>query len=283
MYLTRSIRRAAMAVVLGVGLAANANAADVPSEPPEESETALTPDPDAPGLVALYAWLTFLNGSMTINGQRINVDTNIFDIIRESDDFFAVQGYSEYRIDPVTLFLDVTYVDLGAGRRDFLPVPVGTGLRLDYAWALIEAGANYEVAGWSSNGLDRHTVSVYGGARYTYNDVDMTIRVGPFRRRFNDTLNWVDPFVGVNYRGNFGNGWRANAKADVGGFGIGSDIAVHLFANVAKTIHKSDATEVSLALGYRYLYQDWSDGSGARRDAVDMTTHGPVLGLVVRF
>jgi len=36
-------------------------------------------------------------------------------------------------------------------------------------------------------------------------------------------------------------------------------------------------------LEYRALYQDFEDGTGANKFAYDVRTHGPVLGIVIRF
>ncbi len=41
--------------------------------------------------------------------------------------------------------------------------------------------------------------------------------------------------------------------------------------------------DASVVAGYRVLVQDFEDGSGANRFAYDVTTHGPILGMVIRF
>ena len=39
----------------------------------------------------------------------------------------------------------------------------------------------------------------------------------------------------------------------------------------------------SVIAGYRALYQDFEDGSGANTFAYDVTTHGLILGLAIPF
>lgn len=46
------------------------------------------------------------------------------------------------------------------------------------------------------------------------------------------------------------------------------------------TVFGNDAT---LRVGYRVLYQNYEDGSGANRFAYDITTHGPIIGMNFRF
>ena len=46
------------------------------------------------------------------------------------------------------------------------------------------------------------------------------------------------------------------------------------------TVFGNDAT---LHAGYRVLYQDYEDGSGADRFAYDVTTHGPMTGMNFQF
>ena len=46
------------------------------------------------------------------------------------------------------------------------------------------------------------------------------------------------------------------------------------------TMFGNDAT---LLVGYRVLYQDYEDGSGANRFAYDVTTHDPIIGMKFWF
>jgi len=41
--------------------------------------------------------------------------------------------------------------------------------------------------------------------------------------------------------------------------------------------------DASIVGGYRASHQDFEDGSGARKFEWDMTLHGPVVGLNIRF
>jgi opacity protein-like surface antigen len=62
---------------------------------------------------------------------------------------------------------------------------------------------------------------------------------------------------------------------DVGGFGVGSDLTWQAFGGVSYDINET----WSIKAGYRALATDYENG-GFRLDAV---SHGPVVGLGVRF
>jgi hypothetical protein len=90
------------------------------------------------------------------------------------------------------------------------------------------------------------------------------------------TADWVDPFVGLRARYNLSDRFYTVAKADIGGFGVGSDVVWQAYAGLGYQLNNSVATE----LGYRYFSLDYS-GSG---DLVaDMQMSGIVISLLIRF
>ncbi len=57
-------------------------------------------DPEGDGWefkAAPYVWVVNLDGDMTVRGNTVSVDVNLFDIIKESDSIFALEGYFEAR------------------------------------------------------------------------------------------------------------------------------------------------------------------------------------------
>jgi 8-oxo-dGTP pyrophosphatase MutT (NUDIX family) len=70
----------------------------------------------------------------------------------------------------------------------------------------------------------------------------------------------------------------ASPEANVGGFGVGSDLTwnVQAFVGYRTTVFGQDTT---FALGYRALYQDYHH----KDFEWDVTMHGPVLGTALHF
>jgi hypothetical protein len=74
-------------------------------------------------------------------------------------------------------------------------------------------------------------------------------------RSFSFYDSWFDPLIGLRGRFNLNKAFYLTAESDVGGFGIGSDIAVQAYAALGCQITRNIISEV----GYRYLYDDFRD------------------------
>ena len=76
-------------------------------------------------------------------------------------------------------------------------------------------------------------------------------------RSFSFYDDWFDPAIGLRGRYYLNKAFYLTAETDVGGFGIGSDIAVQAYGAFGCQITRNMFSEV----GYRYLYDDFRDGS----------------------
>jgi len=89
---------------------------------------------------------------------------------------------------------------------------------------------------------------------------------------------WVDPIVGLRLWAPTGaSRWRLGIRADVGGFGIGSDLAYQIYPIVGFRA----SNLLSFHAAYRIL--DMKYESGDADFVYDMTTFGPQLGLALHF
>ena len=94
----------------------------------------------------------------------------------------------------------------------------------------------------------------------------------------NQSESWVDPLVGSRFGIDLSDRWSLTAEANVGGFGVGSDLAwnVQAFLGYQTSLFGVPTT---LAAGYRALHQDYDHNDFKW----DVTMHGPALGAVLRF
>jgi hypothetical protein len=69
--------------------------------------------------------------------------------------------------------------------------------------------------------------------------------------------------------------WSFVGYADVGGFGVGSDVTYQTIVGVNWQLSKTFATK----FGYRYMYQDYAKDNFVW----DMAAHGFYLGLGIGF
>lgn len=139
-----------------------------------------------------------------------------------------------------------------------------------------QLSAGYLVSG------GRTKVKLLGAARYTRLDADLNLVVttGPSllpdgSRSVSGDESWWDPVIGVSVIAPFAEHWSFAGYADVGGFGVGSDVTYQVIAGVDWQFSESLAARA----GYRYLYQDFEEGGFIW----DMAAQGVYLGLGIGF
>ena len=227
--------------------------------------------------VAPYLWAVGLNGEQTVKGNTSDIDASFIDIIEESDTIFALQAHFELHNGTWGVFFDPTFMTL---TMDGKVGPIDVDLDFDY-W-LVEFGGVYKVASWPQEGDADAVLELLAGGRYTSLDADIDLTATRFATSVSGKQDWIDPFVGARGLIPLTEGVNLFLRGDVGGFGVGSDFTYNLVGTVGwdMTVFGNDAT---LHAGYRVLYQDYEDGSGADRFAYDITTHGPMIGMNFRF
>ena len=213
----------------------------------------------------LYLLGPTLDGAVGIGPADSDVDMGAGDVFSMLDSAFL--GIYAGEGERWGVVADVVYMDLSeddiSGPAGILRGEVGnkqlTGL----------VSASYRVS---------ERTRLLAGLMYT--DITADIRItGPINSRYAKTSeSWVDPVVGVAFNNPFGARWDFTALAQVGG-GVGADLAYGLTASFAWKFGQS----TSLTLGYRYLYFDYEDGSGAGRFKFDMKQHGPAIGFRFNF
>jgi len=101
---------------------------------------------------------------------------------------------------------------------------------------------------------------------------------GQLNRSFSFYDNWVDPLIGLRGRFNLTKAFYLTAQTDVGGFGIGSDIAVEVYAALGCQVTRNIYSEV----GYHYLYDDFRD-EGANDFLYQVSLHGVQISAGLNF
>jgi hypothetical protein len=97
-------------------------------------------------------------------------------------------------------------------------------------------------------------------------------------RSFSFYDSWTDPVIGLRGRYNLNKAFYLTAETDVGGFGIGSDVAVQAYAALGCQLTRSIFSEV----GYRYLYDDFRDES-ANDFLYQLSLHGAQVTVGITF
>lgn len=219
-------------------------------------------------LVAPYAFLAGTSGdaALGVTGPS-EIDLKFRDILENLQFAFMLRGEA-YKGD-WGVIVDYSYLKLGS---DF-DTPQEILRDVTFRQSVFELFASRRFQ------KDWGVIYLFGGIRVWNYNLELAfqnIQISRITRK----QDWVDPTVGGRIFFNVSPRFLAGLRADIGGFGLGSDIAFNLQPGIAYQF--SDL--FSLMLQYRYLYTDFdNDKDGVDFFALDASTHGPLLGLVFRF
>jgi hypothetical protein len=112
---------------------------------------------------------------------------------------------------------------------------------------------------------------VYAGARFM--DIETELRAPAALREGSES--WVDPVIGGRITYDFNRRVSADIQADIGGFGIASDLTWKLRLGV----EWKPTRWFSLSTGWMWIDTDYESGSGADRVVWDVLQDGPYVSL----
>ena len=208
-------------------------------------------------VVAPYAWMAGIDGDVTIKGTEASVDADFGDILDNLD--VGAFGYFEVRKGNWGAYADLTYIkmvnDAKAGAAT---------IEIESSTTMAEAGVLYRIyegfAGAEGNPV---ATDIFIGGRYVNLDVDLDF-VGV--ADVSGGEDWLDPVIGVTYSRDMSEKFLITTTADIGGFGIASDMTWS--ASILGGYRLSRTA--NLWFGYRYLDIDYDEGSGAKKFEYDV-------------
>jgi hypothetical protein len=225
---------------------------------------------------APYLLMPYMNGDVALGPIGVNVDASPGEIFDNLD--AGLMLYFEASSDKWVVNFDLLYMNLG-GKGETLVLPR-------------EAIVDIRQLGLTFNGLYRVTEWASVGVGFRVNSIKQGLKVaaapgpGPGDEDIisavdrSMTQTWVDPLIVARVMTRFNDSnWRLGMVADIGGFGIGSDLAWQINPFVGYQFSK--LFEIDLA--YRWLAMDYETGSGTDYFLYDMVISGPELGLLFHF
>jgi hypothetical protein len=215
-------------------------------------------EPDAGGWrweAMVYMLGASMDGQTGVRPLISDVDVGFDDILKDLE--FGSMARVRAAHDPWSITLDVIYMGLGAtGERPPSDIDV------DQTAIELSAGFKY----------NEYFESIVG-ARYI--DLSVDVRFKTSGVELSPGVDWWDPFVGANFRIPLGEKWSLRGRADIGGFGVGSDLAWQLEALFDWRLSQ----RTSFQIGYRWIDIDYEDDGFV----YDILTQGPQAGVSVRF
>jgi len=211
-------------------------------------------------LVQPYLMVPAMNGDATVRGIDAEVDVGRKDVVKNLNIGFL--GYVEASNGLWSVGVDTNYMNLDANDDDAL-------VAANAAQTAIQPMLYYRVTRY---------LDILAGARY--NSVKLSLE-SPFPQidGASRKKDWIDPIVGLRFQAPVSAGIDAAMLANIGGFGIGSDIAVQL----RPMVNFSIARNITIDAGYQFIYMDYKNKSGSQRFVYDVTTDGPIIGATFRF
>jgi hypothetical protein len=229
---------------------------------------------------APYLWAARLDGNAKVRGIKADVDVSFKDTLEN----LGVAG--------------MALVEARKGRFGFAVNPLFVRTESDARAGPLEADNTTDIATMGAsvfyraveldlgrNGLgEPQTLAIEPlvGARLNYLRGEIDTKLDAFgrsaSRQVDESQTWVDPIVGFNLILHLSEHWGVRGEADIGGFGVGSDLTWNAQAVVTYGFTVA-GYKAFAAAGYRALYWDYQDGGFDW----DVTMSGPMLGAGVRF
>lgn len=203
-------------------------------------------------------WAPSLDAEVDIGGRRrAETDVAVFD---DLEGVASLEG--EVRRGAFALTAEWTNLDVG---EDATAGGVPASIDLDGTLATF-------LAAWRVVEREHWSADVLAGGRYLAIDAEVT---GPGERRASTRQIWGDPLVGLAGDVALSARLTLGVRADVGGFGVGSDVTWQARGRLGFRVLE----HVTLAAGYRHLDVAYEQGDVA----IDFALTGPFLALDLTF
>lgn len=265
-----------------------ASGADVGAEPPAELAPVASEGSSWALQITPYMWAAGLDGRISPfrRGPTLDVEKSFSEVLDDLNfgGFVNIQG----RYDRFVFSGDVMYVDTtdshGSGPLPALQIP-GFGVTIPPG-AVVDAKVDTTQftttlqGGYRIVDTAQFTLDALAGARFWYisNDVTVTAShpgIGTRTASHNEDFGWVDPVVSMRAFLPLTDKLSVQAQADIGGFGVSSDLTWSALA----TVNYVFSDHLSASMGYKVLDVDY-DHKG---HVYDTRLSGPVLGMTYRF
>jgi hypothetical protein len=225
--------------------------------------------------VVPLAWLSAINGNVTLRGKQTDVNLNFDRIFQHTDGAFM--AYLEARNDKFGFYAQPSYMKL-SGDGNAGPLQGNLTLKM---W-VAEAGGLYQLGKWGEE--KPLQVDVFAGVRYwgLDTDIDLHGQHGLIDFSGSSTIDLYDPLIGLSVQKHLTEGLSVVVRGDIGGFGASnssSDFSWQAIALVGYDFTK----HFTAFAGYRALALRKEDGSGSGKHGVDLVMNGALLGFNFTF
>jgi hypothetical protein len=243
-------------------------------------------------IIIPYAWLTGIDGDITVRGRSAEVDASFSDLFENLDIAAMLHGEVWWK-RKFGFFVDSVYAKLSVDGNTNLPNSTSVDIDDTAKLFLLEFGGLYRAGTWDigspyNSFVQRSkpsvTLDLLAGGRYWHlkNELDIHGPAGVLPSEVESDRNWFDFIVGGRVGLDFYKKLTFVVRSDIGGFDLGfsSKISWNIISWIA---YELPWYRITPLIGYRALYDDYSDGSGNNRFENNTWLHGPLIGVAFRF
>ncbi|HZF25086.1 MAG TPA: hypothetical protein VEZ88_02405 [Steroidobacteraceae bacterium] len=205
--------------------------------------------------VSAYMLGAGMDGKVGVEPLIADVDESFSDILSNLQ--FGFMGRARATHGVWSFGTDVIYMGLGGDSQQ-----PNAAVNIDQ-WA-VELNVGFQLAPIFMSLV---------GARY--NQLSSSIDFQTIGRSRSGKIDWWDPIIGGILTLPIGERWNFQFHGDIGGFGVGSDLAwqIEMLFNWFAT------PRTSVMMGYRWISTDYDDNGFV----YDVVSQGPQLGVTLHF
>jgi hypothetical protein len=182
--------------------------------------------------------------------------------------------YAEVHNDKLAFTSDLFYANLTQDASTKNNIISGTANLKQFLW---ELEGLYRLTPWLEAGVGARINSITSGVNISYNPpLGGTPVPGSAQR----TNTWVDPLIVTRLKTVIHDKWLLQLRADIGGFGIGSQFAWQLQPDIFYRASKL----LQVGIGYRAISMNYyNNKSGSEYFLYDMQEYGPQIRIGFNF
>lgn len=195
--------------------------------------------------VTPYVWMTGIKGDLTVADQEVPVDLNFANDLL-SNLKMAAMVHAEAKKNKLAIMLDIFYAKLGSDGHVTGPMNNIRNVRVRLKETMIEGGLGYTFAqtgGFSADAL--------AGVRFF--DTNTNVKIDDVEIASTD-FNFFDPYIGMRFLNDWTK-WALRGRADIGGFGLGSEFSYKINGLISYKFTES----LVASIGYQIYQPDYQE------------------------
>lgn len=219
--------------------------------------------------VSPYLWFPGVHGTIGALGHDADYSASPGDLL--SNFRFGLMGAVEARRNRLLTTVDMMWIRLKDDKALPFPNVGANSATIKMTEFLLTPNVGFRLIDGKMIKAD-----ALAGIRYWHFGENVTFSPGTLGFDFSKSQNWVDPVVGGRIVTALSPKVGITVAGDVGGWGTGSQLEYQVVGLLGYKVKQN----MTLQVGYRYLYVDYEKNGG--RDAfVKATTAGVIFGVTI--